>query len=206
MQRNYEAAREAAARKGNGAAAGQRGERDGLALEVLGKLREVYRTAKLHFGAASKPAGVSGAELWALWELQRHPGLRVSDLAALLSLRQSTVSNLIEGLGQARLVNRKRNDPDGRVVRLYLTRAGHKVVARAPRPARGACPRRIYAVCMRSSTACWARWRCARPVAPRRDCKTFERARAAGLDLYICGNMICANVIPQEAVCRLAAA
>ena len=140
MQRNHEAVRAAAPRKGNGAAAGQRGEREGLALEVLGKLREVYRTAKLHFGAASKPAGVSGAELWALWELQRHPGLRVSDLAALLSLRQSTVSNLIEGLGQARLVSRKRNDPDGRVVRLYLTRAGHKVVARAPRPARGVLP------------------------------------------------------------------
>jgi DNA-binding MarR family transcriptional regulator len=66
--------------------------------------------------------------------------LRVSELAALLSLRQSTVSNLIEGLGQTRLVSRKRNDPDGRVVRLYLTRAGQKVVASAPRSARGVLP------------------------------------------------------------------
>jgi DNA-binding MarR family transcriptional regulator len=138
MQRSNEAARAAALRKANGAAGA--GRQAGLALEVLGKLREVYRAAKLHFGDAGKPAGVSGAELWALWELHRRPGLRVSDLAALLSLRQSTVSNLIEGLGQARLVSRKRNDPDGRVVRLYLTRTGQKVVASAPRSARGVLP------------------------------------------------------------------
>jgi DNA-binding MarR family transcriptional regulator len=143
MQRSNGAARSAAARKGNGVGAGGRRravKQAGLALEVLGKLREVYRAAKLHFSAASKPAGVSGAELWALWELHRRPGLRVSELAALLSLRQSTVSNLIEGLGQTRLVSRKRNDPDGRVVRLYLTRAGQKVVASAPRSARGVLP------------------------------------------------------------------
>ncbi len=111
-----------------------------LALAVLGKFREVFRVAKLHFAAVNRAVGVSAAELWALSELKQQPELRVSDLAARLSLRQSTVSNLVEGLVQAKLVTRLRNDPDGRVVRLQLTRAGEKVVSRAPRPARGVLP------------------------------------------------------------------
>lgn len=113
---------------------------DGLALEVLGKFREIFRAARLAAGAAPRPAGVTGAELWALGELQRHPGARVSDLTALLSLRQSTVSNLVERLAQCRLVTRRRNDPDRRVVRLYLTRAGEKLLARMPDSARGVLP------------------------------------------------------------------
>ena len=109
-----------------------------LALEVLGKLREVFRAAKLNLTSVTRSSGVTGTELWALAELQRQPGLRVSELAVLLSLRQSTVSNLVERLDQARMLRRRRNDPDGRVVRLYLTAAGEKAVRRAPYPPRGA--------------------------------------------------------------------
>jgi DNA-binding MarR family transcriptional regulator len=143
MQRLNGAARPAPERKGNGArdsAPARPPVHDGLALEVLGKFREVYRAAKLQLTPAGRSFGVSGAELWAMWELRRRPGLRVSDLAQRLSLRQSTVSNLVERLVQARLLARKRNDPDGRVVRLYLTRAGDRVVTSAPRPARGLLP------------------------------------------------------------------
>lgn len=112
---------------------------NGLALEVLGKFREIFRAAKQP-SSANPPPGVSAAELWALGELQRHPGARVSDLTALLSLRQSTVSNLVERLVQARLITRRRNDADRRVVRLYLTRHGQKLVGRRPDSARGALP------------------------------------------------------------------
>ena len=143
MQRLSGAARPAAGRTGNGAhdrAPGRPVAHDGLALEVLGKFREVYRAAKVQFAPGGRPIGVSGAELWAMWELRRGPGLRVSELALRLSLRQSTVSNLVERLVQAKLVARRRNDPDGRVVRLYLTRAGDRAVTSAPRMARGLLP------------------------------------------------------------------
>jgi MarR family transcriptional regulator, organic hydroperoxide resistance regulator len=112
---------------------------NGLALEVLGKFREIFRAAKQP-SSSNPPAGVTAAELWALWELQRHPGARVSDLTALLSLRQSTVSNMVERLVQARLITRRRNDADRRVVRLYLTRNGEKLVGRTPDSGRGALP------------------------------------------------------------------
>ena len=38
---------------------------DGLALEVLGKFREIFRSAKLP-GGGERPSGVTAAELWAL--------------------------------------------------------------------------------------------------------------------------------------------
>jgi DNA-binding MarR family transcriptional regulator len=121
------------------ASGGSRANGD-LALEVLGKFREVFRAAKVHFGSVQKSVGVSGAQLWALWELQQQPGLRVSALAARLSLRQSTVSNLIDQLARAKHLRRERSESDLRAVRLYLTRSGEKVVKTAPQPARGVLP------------------------------------------------------------------
>jgi MarR family transcriptional regulator, organic hydroperoxide resistance regulator len=111
-----------------------------LAAEVLGRFREVFRAAKLHFAAVQRIAGVSGAQLWALSEINAQPGLRVSDLTQKMSLHQSTVSNLVERLNSARLLRRVREARDNRVVRLQLTSTGKKVVARAPKPARGVLP------------------------------------------------------------------
>jgi len=111
-----------------------------LATEVLGRFREVFRAAKLHFAAVKKVAGVSGAQLWALSEINAQPGLRVSDLTQKMSLHQSTVSNLVENLNSSGLLRRVREAADNRVVRLQLTNAGKKVVARAPKPARGVLP------------------------------------------------------------------
>jgi DNA-binding MarR family transcriptional regulator len=111
-----------------------------LAAEVLGRFREVFRAAKLHFAAVQKIAGVSGAQLWALSEINAQPGLRVSDLTQKMSLHQSTVSNLVEKLNSSGLLRRLREAGDNRVVRLQLTSAGKKVVARAPKPTRGVLP------------------------------------------------------------------
>jgi DNA-binding MarR family transcriptional regulator len=110
------------------------------ALEVLKKFRQVFRAAKLHFSAIEKRAGVTGAQLWALCELDEQPGVRVTDLAAAMALHQSTVSNLIDKLLRKRLIRRDRGDIDGRVVRLYLTAAGERVVRSAPQPGRGVLP------------------------------------------------------------------
>jgi DNA-binding MarR family transcriptional regulator len=111
-----------------------------LAAEVLGRFREVFRAAKLHFAAVKKIAGVSGAQLWALSEVNARPGLRVSDLTQKMSLHQSTVSNLVEKLNSSGLLRRVREAGDNRVVRLQLTNAGKKMLAQAPKPTRGVLP------------------------------------------------------------------
>ena len=123
-----------------GASRVRRSAKRGAALDVLKKFRQVFRAAKLHFGTVEKRVGVSGAQLWAMWELNEHPGLRVTDLADAMALHQSTVSNLLDKLMRRRLIRRERGDVDGRVVRLYLTAAGLQLVQGAPVPARGVLP------------------------------------------------------------------
>jgi len=118
---------------------GRPAQRD-AALEVLKKFRQVFRAAKLHFNNVEKRAGVTGAQLWALCELDEQPGVRVTDLAAAMALHQSTVSNLIDKLLRKRLIRRERGDIDERVVRLYLTAAGERIVRSAPQPGRGVLP------------------------------------------------------------------
>jgi MarR family transcriptional regulator, organic hydroperoxide resistance regulator len=113
---------------------------DELAARVLVQLREVLGAARIHPAAVKRSAGVSGAQLRALWELHGQPGLRISDLTQRMALHQSTVSNLVEKMSGAGLVLRGRHPHDGRVVRLRLSVAGKKVVARAPKPARGVLP------------------------------------------------------------------
>ena len=74
----------------------------------------------------------------ALRELAQQPGMRVTDLADTMGLHQSTISNLIEKLLQKQLVRRKTDRDDGRVVHLYLTPAGGRVVRTSPPAANNA--------------------------------------------------------------------
>lgn len=105
---------------------------------VLRKLRTIFRTIQEHSRWIERQCGVSAAQLWAMWELLAHPGLRVSELSKALSIQQSTASNLLDKLEQKGLIERRRGGPDQRVVRLFLTDKGVGVVERAPQPAQGA--------------------------------------------------------------------
>ncbi len=108
--------------------------------DVLRKFRVIFSSAKKHFRSVELQCGVSGSQLWALIEIRDRPGLKVSELAELMSIHLSTASNLLDKLQTCRLVRRARGDKDQRVVRLHLTPAGTRVVAKAPKPARGVVP------------------------------------------------------------------
>lgn len=109
-------------------------------LEALKKFRQIVSSAQQHFRRIEDQCGLSGAQLWALREVAGCPGQRVSDLAKAMSLHLSTASNLLDKLTKHSLVRRERNDPDQRIVRLYLTEEGALLVANAPGPARGVLP------------------------------------------------------------------
>lgn len=116
------------------------------ALDVLMKFRLIVNSAKRHFQWVERQCGISGAQLWVLWELQGRPGLRVTELARAMAVHQSTLSNLVETLARAGLIRRERNDADRRVVQLMLTSAGTRLLARAPRPARGMLAEAMHAL------------------------------------------------------------
>jgi len=101
------------------------------------KFRLIINSAKHHFKWVEKQCGLSGAYLWALWEIRQFPGLRVTELSAAMAFHQSTVSNMVDRLAREKLIERKRSGKDQRVVTLFLTDAGKKLLRRAPKPARG---------------------------------------------------------------------
>ena len=104
---------------------------------IIKQLRLVVRASQKHSRWIETQSGVSGAQLWAMWELFSAPGMRVSDLSRCLSIHQSTCSNMLDKLQDKGLVKRERGGPDQRVVRIYLTRQGTDILAGAPRPAQG---------------------------------------------------------------------
>ncbi|MBL8447748.1 MAG: MarR family transcriptional regulator [Zoogloeaceae bacterium] len=109
-------------------------------LSVLQRFRVLIRTAQRHSNWIERQSGVTGAQLWAMWELEEAPGLRVGDLAKRMALHQSTASNLIDKLETSGFLRKERLATDQRVVRLYLTGAGSSLLASAPSPARGILP------------------------------------------------------------------
>jgi DNA-binding MarR family transcriptional regulator len=119
--------------------AGPRGDTPTF-IRVLRQFRELFRVSQQHFQRVEATCGVSGAQLWALCEIQERPGLTVSELAHAMSIHLSTASNLLDKLETRKLVRRERASTDQRVVRVYVTREGEKVLKRAPGPAEGVIP------------------------------------------------------------------
>lgn len=113
------------------------GRAPSAATSVLQHLRELYRVSQQHFQRIEARCGLSGAQLWALSQLQAHPGSTVSELATALSIHLSTASNLVGRLEDRELVRRHRGPPDQRVVRVLLTAEGKRLLRLAPRPAEG---------------------------------------------------------------------
>jgi DNA-binding MarR family transcriptional regulator len=107
-------------------------------LEVLMQFRVVVRSMRRHYQSVERLCGVTGAQLWAMAQIDAVPNMTVGQLARDLAIHQSTASNIVAALQDAGLVTRERPNHDQRVVRLALTAAGRRVMRRAPRPLRGA--------------------------------------------------------------------
>lgn len=111
-----------------------------LPLEVLGLFRVIFKSANKHFEEIEKSVGVSGAQLWALSEVEQAGSMTISSLARAMSLHQSTTSNLVEKLVAKGLLNRVRSTTDRRVVEVQLSEAGNAALSQAPGPYRGILP------------------------------------------------------------------
>ena len=105
--------------------------------EVFSKVLQLVRTVQTGMQNIDTSHGLSGSQLWALWQISAQPGQRVSELAAALHIHPSTASNLLDKLEAGGLVRRERRDIDNRVVRLYLSAVGLKLVKEIPGPMKG---------------------------------------------------------------------
>lgn len=105
--------------------------------EVFSKVLRLVRTVQTGMQNIDSSHGLSGSQLWALWQISAQPGQRVRELADALHIHPSTASNLLDKLEAGGLVRRERRDADNRVVRLHLSAAGLKLVKEIPGPMKG---------------------------------------------------------------------
>ena len=108
-----------------------------LVLEVLKQFRVLLRSMDNHYRRVEQRSGLGGAQLWALSEVSKPPGLTMGDLAGRLAIHVSTASNLVSRLEALGLVERRRAASDQRQVCISATAAGKRALKRAPRPSAG---------------------------------------------------------------------
>lgn len=121
-------------------AGGSRLRHKELTLDVLKQFRLIYGSMRHHFRQIEATCNISGSQLWMLNELQKAPGIGVSDLAHRLSIHQTTCSQLIEKLVARGYVAKTRLVGDRRRVVLKITKTAASVLKEAPGPAEGLIP------------------------------------------------------------------
>jgi DNA-binding transcriptional ArsR family regulator len=78
---------------------------------VLKNFRIIFKSVQRHSAMVEAECGLSGSQLWAMWELLISPGLKVSDLSKAMAIHQSTASNLLDKLEKRELIKRERRGP-----------------------------------------------------------------------------------------------
>jgi len=115
-------------------------------LAVLQQFRVIYGTMRQYFREVEEHCGLSGSQMWVLQEVQRSPGIGVTELAARLAIHQSTCSQLVEKLAARRCLVKTRKQEDHRRLGLHLAPDGAKAIAALPGSAEGALPEALAAI------------------------------------------------------------
>lgn len=116
---------------------------EGSPAQVLRRFRLVFNAVKAHFRDIERKVGLGGAQVWALSVIHEQPGIGVGDLARAMDIRQSTASNLVRSLVEARLAVAERKGIDRRTVQLRLLPDAVRLLRRAPEPFSGVLPQAL---------------------------------------------------------------
>ena len=107
---------------------------------VLQQFRIVLTAIKTHFQQMERQAGIGGAQVWALTTIRDQPDIGVGELAATLSVRQPTASNLVRSLADRGYITHERRAEDRRSVALRITRRGGALLQLVSPPYQGVLP------------------------------------------------------------------
>ena len=151
-----------------------------LNIAVLRGFRTIYGSVRKHFRDIQQSCGVSGSQLWILHEIRGAEGLGVSELAARLSIHQSTCSLLVNKLVRAKLVVKSKSKTDQRRVGLALSSRGQRVLKRAPGPPEGILPEAVAGL---STATVRNLYRCLRGVVRGLDVRDDDAAGTPLSDL-----------------------
>lgn len=91
-------------------------------------MHDVSRLRRNVFNEFMKPLGVTRSQWWVLAHLSRNDGMTQSDLAQVLDLGKAALGGLVDRLEAAGLIERRSDDSDRRVKRVYIVAAGTQLV------------------------------------------------------------------------------
>ena len=91
-------------------------------------LHDVSRLRRVALDRELKPLGITRSQWWVLAFLSRRDGMMQSALAADLDLTKVAIGGLLDRMENAGLVLRKCDESDARVRRVFLSRAGNRLV------------------------------------------------------------------------------
>jgi DNA-binding MarR family transcriptional regulator len=87
-------------------------------------IHDVSRLRRIVIDRALKPMGITRSQWWVLAFLGRRDGMTQTALAADLDLTKVAVGGLLDRMEAGRFVERRADQRDGRIKRVYLTPAG----------------------------------------------------------------------------------
>jgi len=97
-------------------------------VDFLFALFEVQRMLRLYADKQARRYGLTRAQWAVLAKLERTEGLKQTEIADLMEIQPITLTRLIDKLCDAGLIERRSDDADRRVNRLYLTEASRPLM------------------------------------------------------------------------------
>jgi DNA-binding MarR family transcriptional regulator len=101
---------------------------------VLINLRRIIQSVDLHSRQLARQHGITTPQLLILKQIQGETAMTVSQLAKQISLKQATVTDILNRLERKGLVRRSKDTGDRRRVLIEETAAGQKLLDAAPSP------------------------------------------------------------------------
>lgn len=102
--------------------------------DILISLRKIIQAIDIHSRDLNRKYGLTGPQLLLLQEIASHEGITVTRLAEHISLRQTTVTDIINRLERKELVEKQRDQHDKRRVMILLTEKCRRLLENAPSP------------------------------------------------------------------------
>ena len=91
-------------------------------------IQDVARFRRVVIDRVLKPLGVTRSQWWVLSFLSRRDGMTQTALAADLDLTKVAIGGLLERMEAAGMIERRSEDQDARMRRVYLAREGTRLI------------------------------------------------------------------------------
>ena len=92
-------------------------------------IHDVSRLRRIVIDRALKPVGITRSQWWVLSFLGRRDGMTQTALAADLDLTKVAVGGLLDRMENSAFVERRPDQRDGRIKRVYLLPAGTRILS-----------------------------------------------------------------------------